>query len=75
MVYLGRKVIHKEFVNQQCQILHREQHPVAFGLLVSFLFSLLPIEDEDLKKRGHRKYQPTTVISLATEAQVHRGRA
>ena len=37
----------QEFGNQQCQTLPREQVPDAFRLLVSFLFSSLPREDED----------------------------
>lgn len=50
MVNLGRKRIRMEFGNPQCQILQREQRPVAFGLVVSFLFSLLPRKDGDKKR-------------------------
>lgn len=51
MVKLGRRLIHQEFGHQPWQILQREQCPVAFGLLVGFLFYLLPIENGH-KKRG-----------------------
>ena len=51
-VNLGRKIPYMEFSNQQCQILKRAQRPVSFGLLVSFLLSLLPREDEDKKERS-----------------------
>ena len=50
-VNLGRKRICMEFGNPRRQILQRKQHPVAFGLVVSFLFSWLPRKDGD-KKRG-----------------------
>lgn len=52
---LGRKRIRMEFGNPRCQILQREQRPVAFGLVVSFLSSLLPRKDGD-KKRGVMEY-------------------
>lgn len=52
MVSPGRKIFHKEFGNPQCQVLQRKQRPVSFGSLGSFLFSLLPIQNEDKRERS-----------------------
>ena len=73
MVSQGRTIICKEFGDRQCQTPQREQCPLAFGVLVSFLSSFLSFTTRMKGERGREREisRKITVRPLAIGPQVH----